>query len=215
MSRRAFSLCFVAASMLPAVAFSQSFLSQYKGLPYHDSRYQGGAQKIPGRVLCAYYDLGGEGVAYHDSDPQNHGSGELNPADGSYLNEFRIHEGVDTSYTKFNRKPDPIDDNPFDKIVPPADLPYVGWSEPGEWFNITVNVTKAGTYAAISFTPQIAGEQYQSMWTETTRRDLCRSRQQMTRQIRWPGVNGTTGIWLRNFSKFLSAKARTLSPYTY
>jgi hypothetical protein len=97
MSRRAFSLCFIAASMLPAIAFSQSFLSQYKGLPYHDSRYQGGAQKIPGQVLCAYYDLGGEGVAYHDSDPQNHGSGELNPADGTYLNEFRIHEGVDTT----------------------------------------------------------------------------------------------------------------------
>jgi hypothetical protein len=148
MSRRAVSLCFVAASMLPAIAFSQSFLSQYKGLPYHDSRYQGGPQKIPGRVLCAYYDLGGEGVAYHDSDPQNHGSGELNPADGSYLNEFRIHEGVDTSYTKFNRKPDPVDDNPFDKVVPPADLLYVGWTEPGEWFNITVDATHAGTYAA-------------------------------------------------------------------
>jgi hypothetical protein len=42
--------------MLPAITFSQSFLSQYKGLPYHDSRYQGGPQKIPGRVLCAYYD---------------------------------------------------------------------------------------------------------------------------------------------------------------
>jgi len=148
MSRRAFPLCLVAASMLPAIAFSQSFLSQYKGLPYHDTRYQGGPQKIPGKVLCAYYDLGGEGVAYHDSDPRNHGSGELNPADGSYLNEFRIHEGVDTSYTKFNRKPDPIDDNPFNKIVPPADLPYVGWTEPGEWFNITVNVTEAGTYSA-------------------------------------------------------------------
>ena len=62
MSRRAFSLCFVAASMLPALAFSQSFLRQYKGLPYHDSHYSGGPQKIPGRVLCAYYDLGGEGV---------------------------------------------------------------------------------------------------------------------------------------------------------
>ena len=85
MSRRAFTLCFVAASMLPAIAFSQSFLSQYKGLPYHDSRYHGSPQKIPGRVLCAYYDLGGEGVAYHDSDSQNHGSGELNPADGTYL----------------------------------------------------------------------------------------------------------------------------------
>ena len=148
MSQRAFSLCFIAASILSSTMFSQSFLSQYKGLPYQDSRYSGGPQKIPGKVLCAYYDLGGEGVAYHDTDPKNHGSGELNPADGSYLNEFRMHEGVDTSYTKFNRKPDPIDDNPFNKIVPPADLPYVGWTEPGEWFNITVNVKEAGTYAA-------------------------------------------------------------------
>ena len=98
--------------------------------------------------MCAYYDLGGEGVAYHDSDPQNHGSGELNPADGTYLNEFRIHEGVDTSYTKFQRKPDPIDDNPFNKVVLPAELLYVGWTEPGEWFSITVNVTHSGTYAA-------------------------------------------------------------------
>jgi hypothetical protein len=148
MSRRIFPLFFIAASLLPTTAFSQSFLSQYKGLPYYDSRYEGGPQKIPGRILCAYYDLGGEGVAYHDTDPRNHGSGELNPADGSYLNEFRIHEGVDTSYTKFQRKPDPIDDNPFDKIVPPPDLLYVGWTEPGEWFNITVDVTHAGTYAA-------------------------------------------------------------------
>src|SRR6202142_670165 len=148
MNRTAVSFCFSAASMLPAIALSQSFLSQYKGLPYHDTRNSGGPQKIPGRVLCAYYDLGGEGVAYHDTDPQNHGSGELNPADGTYLNEFRIHEGVDISYTKFQRKPDPIDDNPFDKIVPPADLLYVGWTEPGEWFNVTVDVTHSGTYAA-------------------------------------------------------------------
>jgi hypothetical protein len=148
MSRKVLSLWFIAASILPATAFSQSFLSQYKGVPYHASQYQGGPQKISGRVLCAYYDLGGEGVAYHDTDPQNHGSGELNPADGTYLNEFRIHEGVDTSYTKFDRKPDPIDDNPYDKIVPPRDLPYVGWTEPGEWFNITVDVEQTGTYAA-------------------------------------------------------------------
>ena len=134
--------------MLAATAFSQSFLSQYKGAPYHDSRYQNGPQKIPGQVLCAYYDIGGEGVAYHDADPQNHGSGELNPADGTYLNEFRMHEGVDTSYTKFDRKPDVIDDNPYDKIVPARDLLYVGWTVPGEWFNITVDVTRAGTYAA-------------------------------------------------------------------
>jgi Carbohydrate binding module (family 6) len=148
MNRTAVSLCFAAASILPAITLPQSFLARYKGLPYQDTRYRGGPQKIPGRILCAYYDLGGEGVAYHDSDPENHGSGKLNPADGSYLNEFRMHEGVDTSYTKFNRKPDPIDDNPFDKVIPSSDLLYVGWTEPGEWFNITVDVTQAGTYAA-------------------------------------------------------------------
>src|SRR6202048_556289 len=144
MNRRVLSSCFLAAWMLAATAFSQSFLSQYRGLPYHDSHYQGGPQKIPGRVLCAYYDLGGEGVAYHDSDPKNHGSGELNPADGSYLNEFRIHDGVDTSYTKFDRKPTQIDNNPFDKVVPSRDLFYVGWTEPGEWLHITVDSAQEG-----------------------------------------------------------------------
>ena len=145
MRRILFVLAFAAAS---ATAASRSFLDRYKGQPFHDSAYHGGAQKIPGRVLCAFYDLGGEGLAYHDIDAKNHGSGELNPADGTYLNEFRIHEGVDTSYTKFHRQPTPIDDNPFDKVVPPADLLYVGWTEPGEWFNITVDAARAGTYAA-------------------------------------------------------------------
>src|ERR1700761_2512959 len=148
MSRNVLFLCLTAASMLAARAFSQSFMSQYKGVPYHDGRHQGGPQKIPGRVLCAYYDLGGEGVAYHDSDPKNHGSGELNPADGTYLNEFRMAEGVDTSYTKFDRKPNSIDDSPFNKVVPPPDLLYVGWTEPGEWFNLTVDVEQAGWYQA-------------------------------------------------------------------
>jgi hypothetical protein len=40
MSRIVFLLCFVGASMLATTAFPQSFLSQYKGLPYHDSSYQ-------------------------------------------------------------------------------------------------------------------------------------------------------------------------------
>ena len=32
---------------------------------------------------------------------------------------------------------------------------------------------------------------------------------------RWVGVNGTTGIWLRNFSKFVSAKGKMFSLFTY
>jgi len=138
----------IAGTGLPVIAQNaHDFLRTYKGTPYHDARYSGGAQRIPGKVFPAYYDLGGEGIAYHDSDAKNNGSGALNPADGSYLHEFRMHEGVDTSFTKFKLDP-PIDDNPFDKVAPPADLLYVGWTVPGEWFNITVQVDRTGDYDA-------------------------------------------------------------------
>src|SRR5215471_18944786 len=119
----------------------------YKGTPFEDAKHKG-LQTVPGRVECVYYDRGGEGVAYHDTDGSNHGSGELNPANGTYLNEFRKGEGVDTSYTKLHNKPDPIDNNTYDKVQPPDNLLYVGWTQPGEWFNITVEVAHAGTYTA-------------------------------------------------------------------
>ena len=76
-------------------------MMKYLGKPFKDSVYSGGPQIIPGRVRCAYYDFGGEGVAYHDSDSVNHGSGELNPADGSYLHEFRKNEAVDITYSPY------------------------------------------------------------------------------------------------------------------
>jgi Carbohydrate binding module (family 6) len=125
-------------------------LEQDKTKPFQDSHYGTAPQRIPGRVECAAYDSGGEGVAYHDSDPVNHGSGQLNPADGTYLNEFRMHDGVDTSYTKFPTAPgkDAIDNNTFETVTPPKGQLYVGWTEPGEWFNITVDVAKAGKYSA-------------------------------------------------------------------
>jgi hypothetical protein len=141
---------FILAGLIAASAVGAAktgHLAHYKGTPYNDSQHAGGAQKIPGTVLCAYYDLGGEGVAYHDSDAKNNGSGALNPADGTYLHEFRMHEGVDTSYTKFDLNPQ-IDDNPFEAVKPPPNLLYVGWTEPGEWFNITVDVAHAGEYSA-------------------------------------------------------------------
>lgn len=123
----------------------RDYLEKYRGTPYQDSRYRGGAQKIPGRVECAYYDRGGEGVAYHDSDAKNNGSGALNPADGSYRNQFRMDESVDISYTKFH---DQIDNSAYDLIQPLENQLYVGWTEPGEWFNITVQTNRAGLYTA-------------------------------------------------------------------
>jgi hypothetical protein len=129
-------------------AGNDGFFEHYKGTTFHDSRYLGGPQKIPGKVYCAYYDLGGEGIAYHDSDAKNSGSGGLNPLDGTYLNEFRKDESVDISYTKFPDHGDQIDNNPYEKVTPPKGLLYVGWTEPGEWFNITVETAHAGLYTA-------------------------------------------------------------------
>jgi len=112
--------------------------------PFHDAIRSGGPQTIPGPVFCAHYDMGGEGVSYHDTEAENQGSGKLNPADGTYLNEFRRHEGLDISYTKQLNDLD----SPCNKVVPPLGLLYVGWNEPGEWFNLTVETTEAGTYVA-------------------------------------------------------------------
>ena len=112
----------------------------YQGTPYQDEKIAGGAQCIPGRMYCAYYDLGGEGVAYHDSDACNHGSGSLNPADGSYLNQFRMEEGVDISYIKEK------DRTPGSSYLADLGTLYTGWSAAGEWMNYTVAVQTTGTY---------------------------------------------------------------------
>jgi hypothetical protein len=138
-----FVLYISAGCGLGTFAVAAEAAKEYQGTPFHDSVYAGGGQKIPGRVQCAYYDFGGEGIAYHDTDAKNSGSGMLNPANGTYLNEFRKNEAVDISYTKFH---DAIDNSPFNLVQPPEGQLYVGWTEPGEWFNLTVEVEQAGIY---------------------------------------------------------------------
>jgi hypothetical protein len=129
----------------------------YQGKPFQDSQYKGGGQIIPGKLQCEYYDQGGEGISFHDTDTINSGSGGLNPADGTYLNEFRMHEPVDISYTKFR---DPaIDNNAFNLVEPEKDQLYVGWTKPGEWTKYTVNVTESGAYQlGIMFTSNKNGK---------------------------------------------------------
>lgn len=106
-------------------------------------------QSIPGKIECELYDNGGEGNAYHDSDVVNNGSGKLNPANGTYLNEFRMKEGVDISYTKGNN----IDNNPFNKTMPAMDQLYVGWTNPGEWINYSIDAKTSGLYTiAVMYT---------------------------------------------------------------
>ena len=141
--------------MTASVPASADHHGEYKGTPYQDSRHPGEAQRIPGRVECAYYDRGGEGVAYHDTEATNSGSGKLNPADGTYLNQFRMDEGVDISYTKLHNE---IDNSPYNLVQPNENQLYVGWTEPGEWFNLTVEVAQSGVYSAdLSYTSNRGG----------------------------------------------------------
>jgi len=142
MKIKAISLCVLCLAGL--LSCKENSLRDYKGKPYSDVVHKGGPQSIPGKLQCEYYDFGGEGIAFHDTDTINSGSGRLNPADGSYLNEFRIDEAVDISFTKFR---DPaVDNNAYNFTEPEKDQLYVGWTAPGEWTKYTVTVTEAGTY---------------------------------------------------------------------
>ncbi len=122
--------------------------ASYQGKPFTDDFHKSGPPIIPGIVQCALYDLGGEGVAYHDTDPVNNGSGKLNLEPkhqrahaGEYLWHFRKDEGVDLSFVK-----DFADLNHTNLVTPHINQLYIGWTADGEWVNYTVNVARPGTY---------------------------------------------------------------------
>ncbi len=83
---------------------------------------------------CAFFDEGGEGVAYHDTDPINVLSGVLNQQKKSstaksapYYWNFRRDEGVDISYTK-----DFADFGHPNLVEPPENQLYIGSASDGE-----------------------------------------------------------------------------------
>jgi hypothetical protein len=132
--------------LLIALAANAAVPAGYKGQAFQD------AQAIPGRLECVQYDRGGEGVAYHDTDAVNHGSGELNYQPGhceagvpASICHFREGEGVDISYTK-----QMADLNHPNFVTPAAQQLYIGWESDGEWTNYTVDVKKAGTYRIVA-----------------------------------------------------------------
>ena len=133
----------------------------YKGKPFKDQHHQTGAQVIPGTVEVAFYDMGGEGVAYHDTDKENQGSVHnratvswpkdskdgvptkmCRPGTPEYICFFREKEGVDVSYLR------DITDfaHHTNMFEPKKDQQYIGWQEDGEWANYTVNVKTPGVY---------------------------------------------------------------------
>lgn len=135
--------CLVATLVLGA-----AIPAGYQGQPFADPVHKTGPPNIPGIVQCALYDLGGERVAFHDTDAVNNGSGKLNLEPGhqkahasAYSWHFRKDEGVDLSYVK-----DGADLNHTNLVSPHINQLYIGWTENGEWCNYTVNVIQPGAY---------------------------------------------------------------------
>ena len=148
---------FLTAIVLPGFLFLSALAAGvpagYQGRPFTDEYHKAGPPCIPGIVQCALYDLGGDGVAYHDADAINHGSGELNQQPGHqrkhagpYIWNFRRDEGVDLSYVK-----DWADLNHTNLVTPHINQLYIGWTTNGEWVNYTVNVRLPGTYKIKAF----------------------------------------------------------------
>ncbi len=152
MKPRMILLAAVAAFACAAPRVQCAIPQGYAGKPFTDTMHQTGPANIPGIVQCALYDLGGEGVAYHDTTPENEGSGVLNrqvtPYNhqrihaSEYVWHFREHEGVDISFVK-----DWADLNHPNAVSPPINQFYIGWTSDGEWTNYTVNVAEPGTYS--------------------------------------------------------------------
>lgn len=81
--------------------------------------YKGLVHRIPGQIEAEDFDEGGEGVAYHDQEPQNQ---------EKHQPPYR-ETGVDLEWRedasgKFN----------------------LGWTRAGEWLVYTVDVLESGTY---------------------------------------------------------------------
>jgi beta-glucosidase len=111
------ALLFIALLILPgpgvANANAQAFGAEAAQQPYPGPD----PHAIPGRIQAEDYDTGGEGVAYHDTTPDNLGG------------EYRTDDGVDIEVTADL-------DGGFD----------VGWIEEGEWLAYTIDVTATGLY---------------------------------------------------------------------
>jgi glycosidase/fibronectin type 3 domain-containing protein len=84
---------------------------------YTGTPYGGTAAAIPGTVQFENFDVGGEGVAYHDTDAANNGG------------QYRTSEGVD-----------------IETCTDTGGGYDVGWTQPGEWMKYTVNVQTTRTY---------------------------------------------------------------------
>ncbi|MCL2797519.1 MAG: DUF5010 C-terminal domain-containing protein [Firmicutes bacterium] len=118
-------------------ANANGFPAGYEGTPFTSTATnfpapypnQPEGQKIPGIVMCAYYDNGPLGVAFQDAGGNTGGA---------------LRTGNPCVDVKFSNNGDDGNNN---HIVPPViGRPYVGWTNGGEWFRLTTVVEEDGVY---------------------------------------------------------------------
>jgi len=104
------------AALLLSLAACASSSSDWPG----PSRpYKGKVHAIPGTIEAEDFDEGGEGVAYHDLEPENREKHQPAYRDSGVDLEWR-----EDASQKFN----------------------LGWTRPGEWLVYTVDVKESGSY---------------------------------------------------------------------
>lgn len=90
-----------------------------KPAPAKSTPFQGQPRVIPGLIEAEDFDEGGEGVAYHDEEPENQETKRPLYRESGVDLEWR-----EAASNKFN----------------------LGWTRPGEWLLYTAEVREAGTY---------------------------------------------------------------------
>jgi hypothetical protein len=88
--------------------------------------YGGNVKTIPGRIEAEDFDLGGEGVGYHDRSTRNPGLG-YRPDEGPGIKGMEVPTGKPAWYKSNDG------------------TPTIGWFFVGEWLKYSVDV-KAGVY---------------------------------------------------------------------
>lgn len=91
----------------------------FYGSVTNSTPYGGTPASIPGIVQIENYDLGGQGIAYHDTTVNNNGG------------QYRLTEGVD-----------------IETCTDTGGGYSISYTAAGEWMNYTVNVAAATTYVA-------------------------------------------------------------------
>jgi hypothetical protein len=112
---------------------ASEYYKNYAGAPYVNAEFHPHAgHPIPGKVMLAYFDTGGEGISWHDSSPGNTGG-------------FRAETDVDSKATHSDDGDKPT---PLYPDAPPVEygMHYVAWTADGEWLNLTVDIYETGDY---------------------------------------------------------------------